>query len=248
MNVRLWFLLTGLFAPILVFAQFSEQGVIYYERKVNLKLQAQLEEEYAWAKRYLERLEEGVGATFRLAYSGQTTNYEFIEEAELPARASWMLDQSVAYKNHVWSDYAQGQQIALKQVYEKTYRLEDSMTAPEWKLSEEIRVIAGYTCRKALTTLFDSVVVVAFYTDEIMVSGGPEGFQGLPGMILGVAVPRLYTTWFATKVELRVPEPGELQPPKGGEPVSRKALSQVLEKVIKRWGDSGRKMLWRVFL
>lgn len=234
--------------PFFAYAQFSEQGVIYYERKVNLKLQAQLEEEYSWAKRYLEKLDAGASSTFRLAYSGQVTNYQFVEEAELPSGGAWILNKSLAYKNHVWSDYAQGDRRAQKQVYEKNYRLEDSILTPQWKLSDEIRVIAGYTCRKALTTLFDSVVVVAFYTDEIMVSGGPESFHGLPGMILGVAVPRLYTTWFATKVELRVPEETELAPPEDGERVSRKELARILRKVIKNWGDSGPKMLWRVFL
>lgn len=42
---------------------------------------------------------------------------------------------------------------------------------------------------------------ICFYTDDILVTGGPEGIHGLPGLILGVGIPRLHTTWFATKVE-----------------------------------------------
>jgi len=57
-------------------------------------------------------------------------------------------------------------------------------------------------CRKAVGILFDTVTVFAFYTDEIVISGGPEGINGLPGMILGVGIPRLHTTWFATKVSI----------------------------------------------
>jgi GLPGLI family protein len=30
----------------------------------------------------------------------------------------------------------------------------------------------------------DSVFIVAFYTDQIVTSGGPESFNELPGMIL----------------------------------------------------------------
>ena len=34
----------------------------------------------------------------------------------------------------------------------------------------------------------DTVYVVAFYTEDIPVSGGPEMFGGLPGMILELTV------------------------------------------------------------
>jgi GLPGLI family protein len=49
-------------------------------------------------------------------------------------------------------------------------------------------VIAGFNCRRANAMIMDSIYVVAFYTDEILTTGGPESFSGLPGMILGVAL------------------------------------------------------------
>ena len=59
----------------------------------------------------------------------------------------------------------------------------------------------------------DSVYVIAFYTDQITTTGGPESFNGLPGMILGVAIPRINTTWFATKLELVEVKPQDLIAP-----------------------------------
>ena len=82
------------------------------------------------------------------------------------------------------------------------YLMEDSIHTIKWKLDNEVRKIAGFECRKAVGRFHDSVYVVAFYCPEIISQGGPEFFTGLPGMILGLAIPRLYTTWFATKVEL----------------------------------------------
>jgi GLPGLI family protein len=69
----------------------------------------------------------------------------------------------------------------------------------------EYREIAGYNCRKAATIVMDSVYIIAFYTDEIPVSAGPESFNGLPGMILGIVIPRMNLTYFATKVETLQP-------------------------------------------
>ncbi len=91
----------------------------------------------------------------------------------------------------------------------------------------EIRQIAGYECRKALTIINDSVYVVAFYTDKILLKGGPEGFNGLPGMIMGMAIPRLQTTWFATKVEPTPFDPKELQVPAG-----KKSTAKEVEAAI----------------
>ena len=60
-----------------------------------------------------------------------------------------------------------------------------------------MEIIAGnqddrrFLCRKALTKICDSVVVVAFYTNEIIPSGGPESFGGLPGMILEFGHPQV---------------------------------------------------------
>lgn len=78
----------------------------------------------------------------------------------------------------------------------------DSIPAFKWKIGSETRKIAGWECRKAITRIHDSVYVVAFYCPEIVPKAGPGLFNGLPGMILGLAIPRYYTTWFATKVEL----------------------------------------------
>lgn len=70
----------------------------------------------------------------------------------------------------------------------------------EWKYTDEIRNIAGYDCRRANAIIRDSIYVVAFYAEEIPVPTGPESFHGLPGMILGLAIPSEHITWFATKV------------------------------------------------
>lgn len=83
---------------------------------------------------------------------------------------------------------------------------EDSVKRLRWKIDDETRVIAGFKCRKAVGVMMDSIYVVAFYCPEIVPQGGPEIFAGLPGMILGLAIPRMYTTWFATKIQLEVDE------------------------------------------
>src|SRR5690606_21151243 len=109
-----------------------------------------------------------------------------------------------------------------------------------WKITNEIRDIAGYQCRRANGLILDSIYVVAFYADEIIPSGGPESFSGLPGMILGLALPHENVTWFATKVEVDKPLPtDQMQLPRRAKQVTRQEYEESLKKVMKNWGDWG---------
>jgi GLPGLI family protein len=75
--------------------------------------------------------------------------------------------------------------------------------------------------------------VVAFYTDEIIPSGGPESFTGLPGMILGVALPHQHLTWFATKVQAIKVSETDLPIPQKGKKTTNAALKQTLVESLK---------------
>ena len=89
----------------------------------------------------------------------------------------------------------------------------------------------------------NNVTVFAFYTDELMISGGPEGIHGLPGMILGVGIPRLHCTWFATKVEVLNVNMNSVVPATKGKKVNRQTMIGALDKVLKSWGAYGSKVI-----
>ena len=94
----------------------------------------------------------------------------------------------------------------------------------------------------------DSIYVVAFYTDAITTSGGPESFTGLPGMILGVAIPHEHTTWFATKVYTETIPETTLVPPTKGKKVNNVSLMSALDDMRKNWGKEGRQNIKQIML
>ncbi len=96
------------------------------------------------------------------------------------------------------------------------------------KITTETRVIAGVNCRKATGVFNEKFFVVAFFAENIICTGGPEGVTGLPGLILGLAFPSLHITWFATKVDFNTKE--KIIKPKSDKNISRKELiDKVLE-------------------
>ena len=122
------------------------------------------------------------------------------------------------------------------------------MRNAKWKIKNDFRDIAGFHCRRATTIIMDSVFVVAFYTDEITVPGGPESFNGLPGMILGLVINRIHTTWYATKVETESVDAKDITPPNGGKKIDESTLKGELKKLMSDWGKYGQQNLWNIMI
>lgn len=139
--------------------------------------------------------------------------------------------------NTVYSDLNVNTSISQKMVFEQTFLLKDTIRAITWKITDETREIAGYPCRRANGLLMDSIYVVAFYTDKIPVSGGPESFSGLPGMILQLALPHENISWLATKVTDSAIDEKQITAPRKGKPVNRKELTLILNDATKNWGN-----------
>ncbi|MES2484662.1 MAG: GLPGLI family protein [Bacteroidota bacterium] len=142
--------------------------------------------------------------------------------------------------NIIFNDFVKDQSIIKKEYHERTFSVRDTLRKIKWKITDETREIAGYVCRRANGLLLDSVYAVAFYTDKIHVPGGPESFNGLPGMILGIALPHDNITWYATKVTEAPADVKKLVPPKGGEVINNKGLMIELMKRYKDRGEIGR--------
>ncbi|MEO7210633.1 MAG: GLPGLI family protein, partial [Chitinophagaceae bacterium] len=78
--------------------------------------------------------------------------------------------------------------------------------------------------------------------------GGPESLHGLPGMILGMVIPRMNTTWFATSVQVTGINTDIIQPPLKGKKVDYTELNNQLQGVMKDWGPNGQSYIWRIML
>lgn len=231
-----------------LFAQFTAKGSISFTRSVNMRLSMQLEagDEFKNSNYYKEQIKKtptNYPSYFKMSFNGKSSRYFFDKAGELPTGVFW--DSKVASENTVVQDFEQHKLSAQKEIFEKNYIINDSLPRYQWKIHDDVREIAGYQCRKATTVIHDSVVVVAYYTDQILVSSGPESFGGLPGMILGLAIPRLYTTWFATSVTDVELSEKEIKPMKKGKYVDFKTLLKEIEPSLKEWGSWGHATLWR---
>ncbi len=175
-------------------AQFIESGEIIFEVKTNLKKTLGSN---TWAENMKDKLPNFKTSYFKFNFSGNKSMYQFDHWGNKDAVPE-MFRQSD--EKSVWyTDFDVKKFDSKKEVFGSIFNIKDSISKIQWKLTNENRIIAGYNCRKATGKILDSIYVFAFYTEEIIIPGGPCTINGLPGMILGMTIPRLYTSWIATE-------------------------------------------------
>jgi GLPGLI family protein len=230
----------------LLFAQnehFTTSGSVAFNKTVNMYAQIQKEvtkENEDWVQPAVEAFKKSHPQFITVK---STLNFSGGKELFVPEKSDnptgGFFDTPMASQNNtVYTDFAGDQSTVQKQVFEQTFLVKDTIRKIKWKITGETRDVAGYTCRRANGLLMDSIYVVAFYTDKIHVSGGPESFNGLPGMILEVALPHENVIWTATKVtDMGAADNTAVAPPKKGKPVNNAGLKATLQSVMKNWGD-----------
>ena len=114
--------------------------------------------------------------------------------------------------------------------------IKDSMDQRQWKITESKRNISGYMCRKAVWEMNDSTRIYAWFSPDIVPSIGPEGFQGLPGAILGMATEDGGVVYFAKSIET-VPLPAGVlnYDEKGKEVYNEEQLKKMLLERMGQW-------------
>lgn len=223
--------------------QFITHGKIEFERKTNQH--SLLEEASMWDEAMKKNSPKFHTAYYDLYFKDGLTLYKPGRELEV---RQMKLFQTFPSDNTILTNLSTDSATTQKDIMNDLYIINAANRKIDWKIGTEIRKIAGFDCRKAVGRIMDSLVVIAFYTDEIIPSGGPESFNGLPGMILGLAIPRMHATWYATKLEVIEVGDKDLAAPKKGKKTTKEDFNGRLTEMLKDWGKEGQRMIPMILL
>jgi len=212
--------------------QFINKAVIEFEVKTNVK---KTMGNSSWAEMLKDQMPQFKTGYFHYTFADGKSLYKFdhwdnVKVPEFLRRS----DEENAW----FFDHTKNKTVVQKNVFGSNFNVEDSIPQIEWKLSNENRIIAGFNCRKAVGVIMDSVYVFAFYTDEITIPGGPCSINGLPGMILGLTIPRMYTSFIATKVMVNGVDESKIKPVTAKKYYTNLLLKQTIQERTKEWGGS----------
>jgi len=218
---------------VLVFSVISAQaqilaGKISYERKTNLF------KKYKNAD-WIQEEDKNKIDYFELFFNDSCSVFRPVE-SDLKERMSWATS-----KNKVYQNFNTGRKFMIKSIWGEEIPVTDSLSYRKWKITEHTRNIAGYNCRKAIWKVNDSTRIYAWFSQELQTSTGPESFNGLPGVILGLATEDGGVVYFAKKVEILKPDAVTITPAKvKGKVYTAKELKARLEKEYgkEKWGKA----------
>lgn len=215
---------------------FLTSGTVEYEVKINMS--KNIDPNNSWAKNMAAQYGNYSTQYYKLAFNDQQSIYKKGKEFE----NKW--DNYLAYtgyneKNFTLTNFKENTITQFKNIFDKQFLIQDSALKIDWRLMDETREIAGFNCRKAVGRFNDTLYVIAFYSDQIVSQAGPLLFNGLPGLILGIAFPRYNYTIYATKVNMATPPESEftynIKKPIN---TTRKEIEKTTNELMARWGEN----------
>lgn len=137
--------------------------------------------------------------------------------------------------NKVYTNQEKDQLIQSTEFFGKYFLITGNLKSRSWKLTDEKMQILNYTCQKAI--LIDtSLQVSAWYTSQIPIHIGPNGFTNLPGIILRIEMDHGIRTITATQVNFREIKNNEIIKPTIGKKVNSQEFTKIRDAKMKEMG------------
>ena len=211
----------------------TKAGFVQYEMVTQLQGQIQIQGLPAGIE-----LPKSRTAYFDLSFGNNQSLWQVAEQAPEPEMNTGGVQlRTVTFGGGgdvVFADFNTRLKTEKKELFDKTFIVEDSIRTMNWKMTGETKTILGYTSMKATasrisktfkTTMVDGKIervesvdtlpVVAWFTTAIPVSAGPSMYEGqLPGLILELDYGNGRNVYKATSVSEKV-KLDNIKPPKG---------------------------------
>ncbi len=139
-------------------------------------------------------------------------------------------------KNDVYFSKKGNLITTIEDIFGKTYKVQKKLDAIEWELTKEHFVINDLVCFKALTTITEEgrngvkkIPIIAWYAPSINIPYGPDGFGGLPGIIVQLENDKIVTS--LNRIEY-TEEVVKIDEPKKGEKISDEDFKALIKDMV----------------
>jgi GLPGLI family protein len=165
----------------------------------------------------------------------------------------------VAGSNDVlYSNLETGKKVESREMMDKVFIVEDSISKLKWKMAGETKVILGHNCMKATASrlskrtmmnmdngvmekkeIEDTSLIVAWFATDIPVSTGPGEFQGqLPGLILEMDIKEGTQVFKATSISEKA-DLAIIKEPSGKKRYTKAQFKEEVDKMLNEMNQGG---------
>lgn len=227
-------ILTSAFA----FAQKNE-GIVLYEVKMNMhkRLPADRQDMKAMIPEFRT-------TKMQLIFNQNESLFKNVEEddeEEVSANGGAMRMRFMMPQNEIYFNFAENKKVEMREFMTKKFLLEGEIKPNAWKISdEETKEIKGYTCKKATFTNEERKMnIVAWFTEQIPVSAGPDNYNSLMGLVLQVDINDGEIVTTASNIEFKKLGKGEIKIPTEGKKITQEEFRKMVEEQMKQMGGNG---------
>ncbi len=177
-----------------------------------------------------------------LFFNEKQSYYSYPKVEENESGWSWTKSDYKIYRN-----FEKEKRTDIIDMLGKTYIVEDSLKAPSWKVMNKIKEVAGRMCMMAVTE--DTVKgqkITAWFANDLAVSGGPELYSGLPGMILELEINDGEIVVSATEIKMKPVAEEDISLPKKmkGRKIDNKQYQELIAGHIRDSIKAHRNPFW----
>lgn len=163
----------------------------------------------------------------------ETAASNFNQEDERKQR---MMKRMAPVEDIIYTQTERQLVIAKKEFMDKVFLIKDTLDIANWKLTSETKVVGNMNCMKAIyiPKAGDSTNIYVWFTPEIPVSSGPNGYGGLPGLIVYLNENEGELEISLSKIVMRDLEKGEIEAPTKGKVVTQEEFDAMRKKKMEQ--------------
>ncbi|MCH2233326.1 MAG: GLPGLI family protein [Crocinitomicaceae bacterium] len=223
-------------------------GEALYTTTINMHMGLPNNEKGQRMKEWIPEFQE---FNTKLIFSTTQTLYKNIHEDVPPdldeeqKKSYWMKRRMAPPNDVIFCDLEEGTTVATKEFMDKTFLIKDTLNLASWKITGEQQEFAGMNCLKAsyIPEEGDTTTIDVWFTPEIPISSGPEGFGGLPGLIVHLNMNEGQKIIALTSLIQREIEKGEIEEPTKGKVMTLEEFEEMRKKKMeerkKQWEGKG---------
>lgn len=244
------FLLCTLLASAVIGQTDNTKGQVIYEmvRKFELKIQGD-------AAQFQNMLPRERKSKKELLFSADASIYQKLDQEQVDEA----MQESVGGANVtikmtepneiIFCDTKNKVNFEQREFMNRTFLVEAKTDTVQWKLTGNQKTVLEYTCLEA-ELVGANKKTVAWFAPTIPVSSGPDGYVGLPGLILAMDIDNGKTTYAAQAVNLKDIDAKLIVKPKEGKKVTKSEYRKIVDEKMKEMnggkpGDGGATVIIR---
>ncbi|MDB5252216.1 MAG: hypothetical protein JWP27_1385 [Flaviaesturariibacter sp.] len=210
----------------------AKEGKVVFERTMQMRRPQNMDPELA------ARIPASRTDQFELLFGADQSLWRSLPKAEGDNNtfsAPGVQFRMAGNDDVTYFNFATGKRLDKREMFDKSFLVEDSIARLGWKLTGEAKSILGHPAQKAIAMRYgtrmnmtmengemkrmpvaDTSTIVAWFTTDFPVKAGPQDMQGqLPGLILELDINNGRTVYKAVEISPKV-SLSSIKEPKGG--------------------------------